>query len=234
MEFQQIYEGVYRVLEKGETSTTQINGRSYYRIMDFFYTHLPADELSLEEVSELCRARAEEPRCFEGPNQKIKRLFNDFLKNNAGKAVLEIGAGTNPILLTNEALSLDITYLGSDADNKYSDLIHFDASQDLPNDTFFDVVISLFVLHFRFYDHQISQLYSHMKPDGIFLANVYNRTAEARGKLKFDFEKCGFKVEYVEDPKKTCRDHYYFFASKNFETIKHSKALLLSLIKLSF
>lgn len=230
MEFQKICEGIYRVRDKGTTITTTIDGRSYFRIMDFFYTHLPADELSLEEVSQLCRARTNEPKCFEGANKEIKQLFNDFLKTNAGKTVLEIGAGSNPILLKNEAQSLNINYLGSDADNKYSDLIHFDASKDLPPDTFFDVVISLFVLHFKFYNHQISQLYSHMTPDGIFLANVYNRTAESRDKLKSDFEKVGFFVEFVEDPKQICRDHYYFFVSKRLDSIENNKKLLLNLI----
>lgn len=230
MSAQKICEGVYRVAERGGDSSIEIDGKYYYQIMDFFYIELPAEELSPEQVSGLCQARADEPRCFGGANKKIKQLFNRFLKSNEGKTILEIGAGTNPILSESEVSSHQIKYIGSDADNKYSGLYHFDASTNLPDDSL-DVVIALFVLHFKFYEHQISQIYEHMKEDGIFLANVYNRNAASREKLKQDFENVGFKVEFIVDPQNTCRDHHYFFVSKDGIVIEKNKTLLLDLLQ---
>lgn len=61
MSAQKICEGVYRVAERGGDSSIEIDGKYYYQIMDFFYIELPAEELSPEQVSGLCQARADEP-----------------------------------------------------------------------------------------------------------------------------------------------------------------------------
>lgn len=228
MSFEKICEGVFRSQEKGN-SDIQVGGKTYSQIMDYFYIESPADELSPEQVSGLCQARANEPRCFGGANKTIKQLFNSFLKMVTQKNILEIGAGMNPILTEEEAKLQDIKYIRSDADNKYENLYHFDANTNLPNDSL-DIVIALFVLHFRFYEHQISQIYEHIKEDGIFLANIYNRSQESRENLVADFNKVGFHVEIFKDPRNICRDHFYFFASKNKSIIEENKKKLLSLI----
>ncbi|ENX39756.1 hypothetical protein ACNPMZ_06980 [Acinetobacter pittii] len=231
MAHQKICEGVFQVKEKGDPSI-EIEGKKYIRLMDFFYIEVPADELELEQVSKLCQARVSEKRCFEGANKDIKNLFNKFLLMHKSKSILEVGAGTNPILTENEAKENEIIYMTSDADT-YEDIsFHFDAKTDLPSTSFFDVVIALFVLHFRFYEHQISQIFKHIKEDGIFLANVYNRTNDARKILETDFMKAGFYIEFFEDPNNTCRDHYYLLASKNPAIIITNKEILFSLIKL--
>lgn len=230
MVYEKICDGVFKVNEKGN-SVVLIEGQNHYRLMDFFYTAVPADELSSEQVSKLCQARVKEERCFQGANKAIKELFNSFLKIHNSKSVLEVGAGTNPILTEEEAENYGINYIKSDADDKYQDLsCHFDENADLPNKNF-DVVIALFVLHFKFYPHQIEEIFKHIKDDGIFLANVYNRSDESRILLISDFENAGFKVNIIKDPKNSCRDNYYLMASKREDVIQDNKDKLLFLIE---
>lgn len=227
MEPKMICKGVYQVAEKG-APTLNIQGKEYSRIMDFFYIDVPADELDFDQVSMLCKARIKEPRCFEGANKKVKSLFNSFLKAHRSKNILEVGAGTNPILTQEETKEHSITYMTSDADNYQGISFYFDANTNLPN-KIFDVVIALFVLHFKFYQHQIDEIYKHMKIDGIFLANVYNREDDSRNELKSDFEKAGFNVQLIKDPESYCKNHYYLMATKGIGIIDKNRKKLFPL-----
>lgn len=216
--FNMICEGVYKCNDLDTDRVELINGREHYRIMDFFFTALPADELNLDQVSAICHERAKDRRCFSGANQKVKSLFNSFLDNDQIKNILEVGAGDSPILETKEIQQRNIAdYVISDADNTYQCVtVVFGESNELtiyPAEHF-DIVIALFVLHFKFYPSQISQIYEHLRPNGIFLANVYNRSSESRAKLIQDFSDAGFFVELMADPKPWCKDHFYLFAAK--------------------
>ncbi|MFK4204961.1 methyltransferase domain-containing protein [Acinetobacter junii] len=232
MTYTKICEGVYQVDEKGARHV-ELDNKQHSRFMDYFYIELPSDELSEEQVFKLCQARVNERRCFDenSANAKVKGLFNEFLKGHSQKSVLEVGAGTNPILTVAEAIQHSMMYKTSDADDNYQGLsYHFNANTDLPNETF-DIVIALFVLHFKFYEHQISQIFKHIKDDGIFLANVYNRTDNAREVLVTDFKEAGFHVELFRDPNNICRDHYYLFASKSKQIISSKQQMLIDLIQ---
>lgn len=231
MKYKKICEGVFQVDKKGDP-IVRIEGKEHFRLMDFFYIAVPADELNLEQVSKLCQARVDEKRCFEGANKNIKKLFNRFILTHSSISVLEVGAGTNPVLTRAEAEVSGITYMTSDADDVYQDIsCHFNADTDLPSKSLFDIVISLFVLHFKFYQHQINQIFKHIKEDGIFLANVYNRTDDSRKALEAAFKEEGFQIELFKDPKNSCREHYYLMASKDMGIISKNKEILLSLIE---
>ncbi|HAV5392933.1 TPA: methyltransferase domain-containing protein [Acinetobacter baumannii] len=231
MKYKKICEGVFQVDEKG-APIVEIEGKEHFRLMDFFYIAVPADELNSEQVSKLCQARVYEKRCFEGANKSIKKLFNRFILKHSSISVLEVGAGNNPVLTRVEAEASGITYITSDADDVYQDIsFHFDADTDLPSKSVFDIVISLFVLHFKFYQHQINQIFKHIKEDGVFLANVYNRTDDSRKALEAAFKEEGFQVELFKDPKNSCREHYYLMASKDIEIISKNKEILLCLIE---
>lgn len=217
-----IIDGVFQCEVSDGPSIIEFEGHELNRIMDFFYINGPADQLNHDQVSALCHARAQEPRCLTGANKIIKELFSTFLINYHAKNILEVGAGENPILTAAEVIKHGIQkYTTADLDKDYSQVdIQFDENIQLNMSNNLDIVIALFVLHFKFYESQIKEIFLHLKDDGIFLANVYNRDEAARERLKNKFIKVGFFVELFEDPNKICKKHYYLFAAKSLDVIK--------------
>lgn len=232
--FYKICEGVFKCDDLDTARIEYIDGVEHYRIMDLFFTELPADELNLEQVLAICHERAKDIRCSSGANKKVKSLFNSFLENDQVKNILEVGAGDSPILEAKDIQQRKISdYVISDADNTYQCVtVIFGESNQLTTypPEHFDVVIALFVLHFKFYPSQISQIYEHLKSSGIFLANVYNRSDASRAKLVQDFRDVGFFVELMEDPKPWCKDHFYLFAAKEKDSLISNKERLSILI----
>lgn len=221
--FYRICEGVYKCNNLDTARIEYIDGIKHYRIMDFFFTELPADELNLEQVLAICHERAKDKRCSSGANEKVKSLFSSFLENDQIKNILEVGAGDSPILGAQDIQQRKISdYVISDADNIYQCVtVVFGESNALTRypPEHFDLVIALFVLHFKFYPSQITQIYEHLKSNGIFLANIYNRSDESRAKLIQDFRDVGFFVELMADPKPWCKDHFYLFAAKEKDSL---------------
>ena len=232
--FDKISSGVYKCDDPSTSSLECVEGKIHYRLMDFFFIEKPADELSIEQVLAICHARANDPRCSSGANQSVRLLFKQFLNNPDIQNILEVGAGNNPILTSNDIKARDIgDYVISDADSEYQCVkVLFGESNKLTTypAEHFDVVIALFVLHFKFYTSQIEQIYEHLKPSGIFLANVYNRSKESRDILINDFEKAGFLVQLIEDTQKHCKDHFYLFAAKDMNVINNQITRFTSLI----
>ncbi|EHU2110181.1 methyltransferase domain-containing protein [Acinetobacter baumannii] len=228
-----ICEGVFQCNENNGPSEIVVQERTLNRIMDFFYIDGPADQLNRNQVSALCHARAKEPRCLTGANKIIKDLFKTFLINNQAKSILEVGAGKNPILTAEEVRQNGINqYITADLDDDYDQVnIQFTEDTQLKAPMNLDIIIALFVLHFKFYESQIKEIFLHLKDDGVFLANVYNRTEQARERLKNKFERAGFFTQLIEDPNKVCKNHYYLFAAKSDEVITTNIAKLLGYIK---
>jgi hypothetical protein len=167
----------------------------YHRFMDFFYISVEADELTPAEVEAVCRARAKEPRCFRGANVKVKSIFREFLYVRKHMRVLEVGAGLHPVLTSEEARDLGIVYITADSDSAVTseaDLFSRDASGLKYSDEYFDVSIALFVLHFAFSPPQIHEVYRCLSEEGVFLANIYRRSASSRDSLVDDFISAGF------------------------------------------
>src|SRR3990167_1114184 len=192
-EFEMVAPGVLKIIknEKGP-SETEYKGTKYFRFMDYFYIqtkHL--DELTPEEVSNLCRARAKFPDLISQINIEVRSLFKALALEICPSSLLEIGAGRNPVFAA--TATKDMHYVLSDADREVVEYhsntdtkcyIFSDAACALPcQEGYFEMIIAVFVLHFPFYEIQLRELYRSLKPSGVIVANVYRRSSEARIKI---------------------------------------------------
>lgn len=224
-DFEMIEPNVLKVLgdEKGP-SEAKFDGKIYYRFMDFFYTYTPnLDELSSDEVSHLCRARASHPNLINKTNVDVRELFKQIAIELSPRTFLEIGAGSHPIFY--DQPENQARYVISDADpeviqklqNQNNKCQIFSSSEYKLHfdDDHFELVMAVFVLHFPFYPNQLTELYRTMSPAGAMIANVYRRTIEAKKRLSEDMKSAGFKIHIIHDTKNLCRDHEYWILGKD-------------------
>ncbi|MCK9779836.1 class I SAM-dependent methyltransferase [Pseudomonas syringae] len=237
--FEMVEPNVLKVLgaEKGP-GETEYEGKTYYRFMDFFYTYTPfLDELSADEVNNLCRARAKFPDLISQTNIDVRKLFKQIAVELAPKTFLEIGAGSHPIFQSQPQNCTK--YIISDADpevieklRSFGNACQIFSSSECKlhfDDGHFELVMAVFVLHFPFYKNQLAELYRVMSPSGAMIANVYRRTMEAKNQLSSDIENAGFKIHKVHDYKKLCKDHEYWIVGKDLKFL-HSCARTLNRI----
>jgi len=200
--------------------TIEHEDRILYRFMDRFYIRCETENLTPVEVSDLCKARASDPALIGKPDSVVRELFKAFVNQRRPKHLLEIGAGTNPILQVNDSLvdGRKILYVKCDADSGNMDGNHVFSGQNssLPYEAdFFEMALAVFVLHFHFYAEQIAELYRCLAPSGVFVANVYRRTPRSLECLTQSFVDKGFVVKKLLDPKSLCQGHQYWVISKN-------------------
>ena len=213
-----LYKGVYEA-SGGSSAEIFHDGLHLQRFMDIFYVSGATDLLNAEQVEALCRSRAEHPATFTGgANAQVRQIFKRFVASFRPSTLLEVGAGTNPLFSTAEASAYEISYVRSDADptNVEGGEIFSGTTSSLryPPDHF-KLAVAIFVLHFKFYDVQISELHRCLSSLGLFIANVYRRSSASRMKLLEDFRCHGFKCELIDDPQSLCRTHQYLIAAKS-------------------
>lgn len=231
---EEICDGVFKLLQGSGGKCIEYNGEVLYRFMDCFYIkkeHL--HELSAEEVSNLCRARARYPELITNVNSLVQAIFLKLVRQANPQKLLEIGSGSRPLLSTPPEHFL---YVMSDADQSVvmshsaskAQFCEFSSTNSkLPyGEEFFDMVIAVFVLQFKFYDAQISELYRCIAQEGVFVANVYRRSPAASKELCEQFESKGFKVFRILDPQSLCSAHEYWLVSKSQGQIQRIAALL--------
>lgn len=202
------------------------------RFMDRFYLRCPPDELEPDEVSALCRERARSTGLITETNQKVKEIFKRLVYELKPFSFLEIGAGSNPILSPSDRLIRDTHYVRSDADaDQAKGLTEFsvDSGLNYHNDHL-DLAAAVFVLHFRFYEVQISELQRCLKTTGAFMANVYSRSNESRATLKQRFLDAGFQLAIIPDPHNLCKAHEYWIAAKQEESLARHEVVLRSIL----
>jgi len=208
-------------------------GRTFHRFMDiFFVSHLELDELSLEEVVALCRARESYSSSIGQANESVKGLFRRAVAKVTPERVVEIGAGARP-LYDGRGESFD--YIALDADmeamsklsSRKESFCARNGELDLPAASV-DIVVAVFVFQFRIYDIQIKEISRILKRDGILLVNVYRRSEESRARLASDLESSGLHVQRVNDPQELCCDHEYWVASKSQTSVCEFRDVLCS------
>ena len=232
----EINQGVFR-LASGSKGPKEIfhNGEKLFRFMDCLYVrqeHL--EDLSPLEVTNLCRARAQYPSLIGGVNGEVKGIFSRLIHALSPSKLLEIGAGSNPVLAE---CPPEMNYVTSDADadagsGDQGSLIEFsDVHSHLPyQDEFFDMIVAVFVLHFRFYQAQVGELFRCMAKDGVFVANVYRRRQCSRMELQWGFESVGFSVVRISDPKQLCEMHEFWVVGKDLARVSHAVGKLEKLL----
>ena len=229
-------DGVYKNIDAGlGPEKIEHEDRVLYRFMDRFYIRSETEDLTPVEVSELCRARASDPASIGKPDSVVQHLFKALVHQRRPKHLLEIGAGTNPILQVTDPLLDDakMLYVKCDADPGNTNGNHVFSGQNssLPYDAeFFEMAIAVFVLHFHFYAEQIAELHRCLAPSGVFVANVYRRTPKSLERLSQSFVEKGFVVKTMLDPKGLCHDHHYWAISKDRRSAENAISELKVLV----
>jgi hypothetical protein len=190
--------------------------QQFSRFMNIFYIDRPCDELTTEQVHVLCRARMMRPASIGAVNDKVRAVFRRTIHGLAPTRALEIGAGIAPIMTVSEALEQGIDYVISDGDESNPNEIFSGEKAVLKYETgTLDVVVALFVLHFRFYESQIYEIARCLASDGVFLANMYRRSQNSRDLLIDQIELSGLTVKIVKDVHELCTAHEYWFIGKD-------------------
>jgi SAM-dependent methyltransferase len=212
---QELTEGVYFSKSPLEHKENEIEGIKYYRFMNHFYINTDTQLLTEEQVFSICSAREANPEIIGEFNIDVRDEVKSFIINNNFKNVLEIGCGRNPAFSEDEH---NIRYTASDANpdviaflkEKKLKCIQFGntTDNDLQEDTF-DLAFALFVLHFHVSDFEIINIGKHIKPNGVFIANVYRINDEKRNELKKRFEEQKLSVSRV-DSRKACKSNEYW------------------------
>ncbi|MDA8520202.1 hypothetical protein [Acidovorax sp. NCPPB 4044] len=209
-----VCDGIYRNDGDAGPKDVLFENQKLIRFMDKFYLRCDPEHLTAVEVSVLCAERAKDPSVVLGPNGDVRTIFKKYISLLQPKRFLEIGAGNNPIFSGVEAQELGVAYSTCDADPKYADLFSGQSSELSYSDGFFDMASAVFVLHFRFYEAQVSELFRCLANSGIFVANVYWRSQESRKGLAKMFLDAGFSLSIVPDEQRICRDHEYWILGK--------------------
>jgi len=235
--FIEVEQGVFRLTGDDQgADIIQRNGEPLYRFMDNLYIreqHLHL--LSPKEVTNLCRARSNNPQLIGGANTRVKTIFLKYLELTTPKTVFEIGAGKLPLMTVAPA---GMKYVLSDADAN--------AGEDLSEDSFcvfsrsdyrldyddnyFDLIVAIFVFQFDVYKKQIAELHRCIANGGTLIANVYRRPQDARLELINEFEAVGSTGSILSDPENLCKAHQYWIIGKNKEQNLTSLKLMESII----
>lgn len=241
-EFTEVTPGVLKINSNrpGPDDVTY-KGTKYYRFMDYFYTQDEnLDEMTLDQVSNLCRARAMYPGLISSVNVKVRAVFKELANAMRPASLLEIGAGKNPVYEVND--SKPNRYILADADFEVVDY-HCNLKSEcyefsreicrLPAfDNFFELVIAVFVLHFPFHQSQLTELYRRLSVSGVVVVNIYRRSAKSRECLTSEMVNTGFKVKKIHDANNLCREHEYWILGKQDADLEKC-ALVLQRIILS-
>jgi len=222
-------------LKRGFTGEKEIifEDKRFSRFMERFYICCATEELTPEEVSALCQERAKEPGAIGPANATVKDIFRALVEKIIPANFLEIGAGCNPILANSDPIVDRVRYVKSDADiYSANSLTMFSGQQcglNFPQG-YFDLAAAVFVLHFNFYENQIAELHRCLSVNGVFVANIYRRTADSRAALAAQFKKNGFLLKILPDPHNLCDHHEYWVLAKNIQALDTHQAELLAII----
>jgi hypothetical protein len=217
MKLQKICDGVYWTDEEGP-HRKKIDGEDYIRFMDHFYLASKPENLSQEQVTKLCRKRAEHLDQLATTNSEVRELFRCFIEQLRPSNILEIGCGTNPLLDQRDLPSYTASYIRADSDPSCTDTgDEFSGHRPRLNlpDEHIHFAIAIFVLHFKFHETQIRELHRCLAGNGIFIANLYLRAKDSRRQLKHEFNTAGFLVNSIPDRKNLCRNHEFLIIAKN-------------------
>ncbi len=193
----------------------------YTSFMDYFYICVPSEELTSEQVHEICsRRRLNREWAQPGSvNSTVRGVFKSLVRHSAPSVLLEIGPGDSPLLLTSESGTL--RYITADTDPSMvaaNAAIGYESHEfvDLPlNANSVDLVIAVFVLQFRFDQEELDEISRMLNDRGVFAANVYRRSKESRDRLKSMVLKSGMQLRAIGDSSELCRDHEYWIAGRD-------------------
>ena len=196
----------------------EIEGKMYQRFMNFFY--IPDYVYNLDEdyvitLNDLRHSYKDIVIDYEYNTEVEKRIFDSISKiidHNKSLKVLDFGCGERnvnsiiqPIFNSVKFYGVDIRDINTDYLINYDEFKRITTNSVLPfEDNYFDIIIALFVFHFRITDIQIESLYHTLKDDGVL---CFNLIKSADKNIINRLENVGFKIkektiEQFKDKKK--------------------------------
>ncbi len=216
-----------------------INDQTYTRFLDFIYMPCETHELTREQciaVNDIRNIYYETHKNM-SINKTVKRRIStvvDGMCINNKRTLLEFGCGFETIY---PLLNSDIIYIGADISlsainsNKEKSpkgsYIVVDEEQMPIKDKSIDLLVSIFVFHFKISHQQLSELFRILSDDGAMIFNLYLLPKQQRETLFFHLAKIGFTYHRESDPDQLCRDHEYCFLATNPNSLLYKKAIQL-------
>lgn len=187
--------------------TATIDGRVHYRFMDYIMLPTMVEYLSPDQISIVNALRLQ--LLNGGAASAAHLVFKDatlrYLSSAGVRSVVEWGCGFDPVALPLDTLE---DYLCIDIDPAVVAFqngigvrccIPTDPALTV-TDRRFDVIIAIYVFHFRISIGDMKLMRRLVRGDGIILANVYRRSALSRARLARDFVSAGFCLATAADP----------------------------------
>ena len=209
------------VLADATQASVLINGRAYFRFMDFIYVPTETEELTPDQVAVVNTLRHRYRRRISlTSNEYVRKIFRSVANEFRPNELLEVGAGFSPLVPPDFAaryLCVDINpAVIPTLRGRGYDAAVFGVEDDLPLVSgSVDLTVAVFVFHFGLSYHQIEELARTLRPDGFFMGNVYRRSAQSRLALREQFARAGLTVTTVLDDQAMCKEHEFWLATLN-------------------
>jgi hypothetical protein len=224
---------IYGIGEGPWPPTVKFNDHIFHRFHDFIYVSERLDELSSEQVVAVCELRESFSTDAQlSRNRSIRDLFIRLIKAFSPNSLLEIGPGTHPIFApTDTDFLYKLAELDSRSVRRLVDLGHsveiFDSVTPLTHipANSIEMIVALFVFHFPIGTLQAIEMRRVLKDEGIIIANVYRRSAEARENLRELFRTQGLQLEIVRRSDGVNYEHEYWILGKDLGSLRCSQAL---------
>ncbi len=177
----------------------------FYRFMNYIYLPQPPESLSLEQVKRICDLR------LENFDKLVDREINSYVVDTITRCIAAkfpdatppvktldfgCGSGLSTQLLLDHLPELDI--VGVDISEKAIDLYKeqkINAICTFPGEPLpfvsatFDLIVAVFVMHFNIDTPTLIELRRILRPEGLFVFNVYQRDTDG---LTEQLEEAGF------------------------------------------
>lgn len=220
MDLQAAGEGIYYCVPNGNTlpSLLEVYGQSLYRFLDFIYLPVQTEDLTPAQIAithELRRIYLPKLPALE-VNRRVRSVLLRLLRSLVFDSIVEIGPGYEPLYRRQPP---NLAYLTADLNPAVVSALQslrlrscvFSASDMLPvRRSSIDIIVALFVWHFRFPAVQIRELVRVLRDDGIVVGNVYRRTPASRATLYKTFVAAGLEVSVFPDPLQSCAGNEYW------------------------
>lgn len=188
--------------------------------MDYILLPCPSEELRPEQIAVVngLRMRLATIGRTGAANALIKSTFAEIASRWAVSSLCDWGCGFDSVAWRT---SVPVTF-GVDID---PEVIHLQNSVGFPCfeptssslQDFFgvtDLVVCVFVFHFRFDSMHAGVLTNLLTSEGVLLANVYRRKEASIANLAIELEKQGLVLHRRRDPLQLCDGHELWLASK--------------------
>lgn len=205
--FDDSYDVYYPLHQNDLPKTIELDGKKYYRFMNYFYIPKPVyelDEYYVKFINDL-RYNFKDLVIDNEYNTIIEyKIFNsimDYVQLNGPIKLLDFGCGEGALgnflkekIKTDKTFNLygvDIRDIDRNLLFNYKSFHLVSLSQELPfDDHYFDIVIALFVFHFRISNVQLESLYRSLKKGGLLWFNLID---SADRNILNRIEQVGFK-----------------------------------------